>query len=406
MKIGMAFIISLILFITAAVYALEPEQIVVIVNSDIDDSVKLAKYYCKKRKVPKKNILALGLGEKLLDEIDRDDYEKRLAEPVRQKLLNPEFFHIKCLLTTYGVPFRVGERAPLAGFEKKIKQLKQSLEQEKTKLEQLKEQNKTEPAAQKETEKKIAILQSEIDKIEGRETNASVDSELSMVLCGNYELYRWQINELRSNILRDSSKMIMVSRLDGPSFEIAKGLVDRSISAEKKGLVGNVYIDRGYSESKKDIPIIEQYDRSLQGLASMFQSKTELQVVEETTASLFEPNQCPSTAIYCGWYSLKKYIDSFDFVDGAIGIHISSLEAVNLRDANSSQWCPAMLKDGITVTAGAVAEPYLHTFPDPKSFFSHLLDGLCLVEAFYRTNPYNSWQLMLLGDPLYKPFKR
>ncbi|MHC4648832.1 MAG: TIGR03790 family protein [Planctomycetota bacterium] len=89
-----------------------------------------------------------------------------------------------------------------------------------------------------------------------------------------------------------------------------------------------------------------------------------------------------------------------------MGYHIASLEAENLRDPNSSRWCPAMLADGITATLGAVAEPYLHSFPEPKAFFLQLFDGRCLVEAYYLTKPFNSWQLVLIGDPLYRPFKR
>lgn len=398
MKIKTAFIISVILSITAAAQGLESEQILVISNADIEASVQLTKYYCKVRNIPKENILNLSLGAKLADGISRDDYEEKLAGPVRKKLLDPEFYHIRCLVTTYGVPFRIGKRGQLEGHEEKLKQLRELLAE-------IKKENSADEAKQKETERKIALLQLEIDRIEGKETNASVDSELSMVLCGEYELYRWQVNELRSNILRESSKMLMVSRLDGPSFEIAKGLIDKAISAEKKGLVGNVYIDMGYSEVKKNVAIIERYDHSLGQTASMFKAEGK-RVVEETTAELFEPNECPLTAVYCGWHSLNKYIDAFDFVDGAIGIHIASFEAINLRDANSSQWCPAMLKDGVSVTIGPVAEPYLHTFPEPKVFFRYLLDGLCLAEAYYYTKPYNSWQLMLIGDPLYKPFKK
>jgi uncharacterized protein (TIGR03790 family) len=65
-----------------------------------------------------------------------------------------------------------------------------------------------------------------------------------------------------------------------------------------------------------------------------------------------------------------------------------------------------MLRDGITATLGAVTEPYLQSFPEPKAFFSELFDGCCLVEAYYRTAPFNSWQLILIGDPLYRPFKK
>jgi uncharacterized protein (TIGR03790 family) len=130
-----------------------------------------------------------------------------------------------------------------------------------------------------------------------------------------------------------------------------------------------------------------------------------MSVREERTEQLFESGQCPQTALYCGWYSVGNYIDAFEFVEGAVGYHIASWEAVDLRDPNSRQWCPAMLMDGITATLGAVSEPYLHSFPDPQVFFGGLFAGQCLVEAYYRAKPFNSWQLVLIGDPLYKPFK-
>jgi uncharacterized protein (TIGR03790 family) len=196
----------------------------------------------------------------------------------------------------------------------------------------------------------------------------------------------------------------MVCRLDGPSPQIVKGLIDKAISAEKMGLSGIAYIDsRGLANDNKRYSF-GWFDQSLRDLAELLRSRSKMDVKEEQTAKLFEDGTCPRTAIYCGWYSLKKYVDAFDFVDGAIGYHISSLEAVDLRDGDSDQWCPAMLTDGVTATFGAVAEPYLHSFPEPKAFFREFLNGLCLVESYYRTKPFNSWQLVLIGDPLYKPF--
>ena len=235
----------------------------------------------------------------------------------------------------------------------------------------------------------------------GKETNASVDSELSMVLFGDYELYRWQPNLLKDNVLDWGFKTLMVSRLDGPSGQIVKGLIDKAITAEEKGLKGIAYIDsRGITNNNQ--PYSPGYfDQSLRNLATLTRLLTELPVREERTEKLFAPGECPQTAIYCGWYSLRKYVDAFDFVDGAIGYHIASWEAVNLRDPNSSQWCPAMLVDGVTATLGAVAEPYLHSFPKPSEFFAELFNGRCLVEAYYHTKPFNSWQLVLIGDPLY-----
>jgi uncharacterized protein (TIGR03790 family) len=197
----------------------------------------------------------------------------------------------------------------------------------------------------------------------------------------------------------------MVSRLDGPTPQIARGLIDKAISAERTGLHGVVYIDsRGIPDDKQP-GSFGNFDQQVRDTAMLFRFLTKLEVKEERTEKLFEPNSCPRTAIYCGWYSLKKYVDSFDFIDGAIGYHIASFEAADIHDANSAEWCPAMLMHGVTATLGAVAEPYLHTFPKPNDFFLELLHGKCLVEAFYLTEPFCSWQLILIGDPLYTPFK-
>ena len=408
MRIRKAVVTCLIFFAVGPVFALEPDQILVIANGDVTASVRIARYYCAKREVPLDNILALPLGAGLSDTISRDGYEKQLAEPIRKKLWSPEFAgKIKCLLTTYGVPIKVGKRSQLKGRRDKLRQLRKRAEQEKDTLEQLKQNSSADSdEKKKKIERKIAHLQSAIDRITGKETNASVDSELSMVLFAGYELYRWQPNGLKSRGINWDFLTLMVCRLDGPGPEIAVSLIDKAIAAEKKGLNGVAYIDsRGIADDKKPYSF-GHFDQSLRELAALIRSRTEMPVKQEQTGRLFGPGACPATGIYCGWYSLAKYVDAFDFVDGAIGYHISSLEAVELRNPDSSQWCPAMLKDGITATLGAVAEPYLHSFPQPKAFFLQLFNGRCLVEAYYHTKPFNSWQLVLIGDPLYRPFKK
>jgi uncharacterized protein (TIGR03790 family) len=397
-----------LLLLCSAVLALEPDEILIIANRNCSESLSIAKYYCAKRGVPEDNILAPPLGAGLSYTISRVNYEKELAEPIRERLFSLGFGgHIKCLLTTYGVPVIVEGRGTLEGQKDKLKKLRKSVEQEKNKIEQLNNIGPGKSVRQKEdANRKLALLQSEIDRIAGKETGASVDSELSMVLFSRYELYRWQPNALKNNVLGLSFNTLMVCRLDGPDDGIIKGLVDKAIKTEKTGLKGIAYIDsRGITDDRK-LYSTGYFDQSLRDLAVLTRLRTNFGVQEERTEQLFAEGACPQTAIYCGWYSLRKYIDAFDFVDGAIGYHISSWEAVDIRDPNSSQWCPAMLKDRITATLGAVAEPYLHSFPEPKAFFQELFNGRCLVEAFYHTKPFNSWQLVLIGDPLYRPFKK
>jgi len=382
---------------------LEPDEILIIANKDRTESGRIAWYYRNKRGVPDKNILALPLGAKLNDTISRGDYEKHLAEPIRARLLAPELLGtIRCLLTTYGVPIKVSGRGPLKNQEDKLRELKESIEQEQKKIEQLKQDGLADSAEYKQSSHRLDQLQLQIARINGKETNSSVDSELSMVLFKDYDLYRWQPNMLKNDVLGLSFRTLMVSRLDGPEARITTSLIDKAIEAEKTGLKGIAYIDsRGIVRNDA----YGHYDQSLRDLAILTRLQTEIPVKEERTEKLFAPDSCRQTAIYCGWYSLKKYVDAFEFIDGAIGYHIASFEAMSLRDPNSSQWCPSMLRDGITATLGAVSEPYLHSFPEPRAFFAELYQGHCLVEAYYHTKPFNSWQLLLIGDPLYKPFK-
>jgi uncharacterized protein (TIGR03790 family) len=498
------FFIAFFLLQSAVCLALEPAQILVIANSDMNESVSLAKYYCKQRTVPEKNILKIPLGKNLNEYISRQNYDTVLAAAVRREIKNnrkPD--EIRCLLTLYGVPIKVSAAAPLPGAAELGAKLSEMYYRKQAdlktayyKLNQLgrKEMvNSEEASDQKSSEdilknldsdvkaalsrikyvdnadlrdkqydqlmaflklvygsiyaaqqakqipvnsfvqslseknelysndrlvkraeeekwsiaKKwdenfypalenlgglrtiITTLKADMDRCQGKETGASVDSELSMVMFDNYDLYRWQPNELKDSLLFLPSDTLMVCRLDGPSEKIAAGLIDKAIYAEKNGLSGTAYVDaRGMNIVGELSPYsYEYYDRNLNTLVKMLQNRVSMPVVFENTSKLFAEGQCPQTALYCGWYSVKRYIDAFEFVPGAIGFHIASFEAMDLRNALSSNWCPAMLVDGITATMGPVDEPYLHSFPLPASFFGELLDGRCLVEAYYRTNP-------------------
>ena len=401
-----AIITFLMLICNGKGLALESGEILVIANRQISASKRIAEYYCEKRNIPKKNIIYLALGHNLRERISRDEYEKSLALPIRKRLQRRFPGEIRCLVTTYGIPVKAGSQGPMPGKGRKINELKKLLSKEKQKLEQLKQNSALDPQQvsiqTKQINQKITQMQLEIGRISGKETNASVDSELSMLLFQSYDLYRWQPNMLRGQVPGLGFKTLMVSRLDGPDYKIIKGLIDKAITAEKTGLKGNAYIDsRGIV--KKDL--YGYFDQSLRDLGAFIHSNTKMPIKTEQTGKLFQPGSCPQTAVYCGWYSVRKYVDAFDFVDGAVGFHIASYEAQKLRDPSSSAWCAAMLRDGITATLGAVDEPYLHSFPQPKEFFAELFKGSCLVEAYYHTKPFNSWQLVLIGDPLYRPFK-
>lgn len=251
----------------------------------------------------------------------------------------------------------------------------------------------------------------ERELLQHNETYSSFDSELSLILIDDYPLFRWQPNFLRYtyDILGSRRETMMVSRLAAPTVNLALALVDTAMSVEANGLSGKVYLDaRGmdYNPQRDNRGSYGEYDQSLRELAERLQRHTTLSVVLDNRPELFPLHSCPDAALYCGWYSLGSYVDSFTWSRGAVGYHLASMEAETLTTPGSRVWCNAMLERGVCATLGPVYEPYLLAFPLPDDFFSLLLTGrFTLVETYYRTNPFNSWVMVLVGDPLYNPFK-
>lgn len=221
------------------------------------------------------------------------------------------------------------------------------------------------------------------------------------VLC-----WRNATNETVRRYLQSVSRqpVLITARIDADRPETARRLMDDAVAAEAKGLSGKIYLDA------QGLPLDRSkglYDANLRELAAMIQSYTQLDVTLNNRKALFGPGECPNTMLYCGWYSLRKYINSFTFVPGAVGYHIASFEAMSLKRRGEQGWVVNMLKEGAASSIGPVAEPYLHSFPLPKDFFGLLLTGeFTLGEVYAYTCPLTSWMQMLIGDPLYRPFGR
>jgi uncharacterized protein (TIGR03790 family) len=257
----------------------------------------------------------------------------------------------------------------------------------------------------------IRWIDEQLDALGKNETSASFDSELALIHWPEYPLLRWHPNPLYYGFGGAGANWptLMVARLAAPKPELVKRLIDASLAAEKSGLSGKVYLDaRGldYQPARDKLGSYAYHDQSLRDLAERLRAHTSLEVVLDDKAELFQPGKCPGAALYCGWYSLAHYVDAFTWRPGAVAYHIASSEAVELLKPDSQLWCPAMLQRGVAATLGPTFEPYLAAFPLPDDFFSLLLTGRAtLAETYYRTSPFLSWAMVLVGDPLYNPFK-
>ncbi|MCS6292084.1 MAG: TIGR03790 family protein [Nitrospira sp.] len=254
----------------------------------------------------------------------------------------------------------------------------------------------------------------ELNQLSEEYADASVDSELSL-LWWDRPLYgaAWR----RANPLHHAFKkpgggrreipVLMVSRLDASTADLASRLVDRAMEAERQGLAGTVYLDARGLPVKDPSDTYGRYDQSLRDLHQFVTQHTTYRSQLDNTEVRFQrPGTAPDVAFYSGWYRLRQYEDAFTFRTGAIGYHMASAQAVSLHSSGESGWCKNALDRGITATLGSVGEPYLDAFPEPLEFAGLLMTGqYSLVESYYLTSRWVSWRMILIGDPLYTPWK-
>ena len=257
----------------------------------------------------------------------------------------------------------------------------------------------------------LELASAEVDLLTYTHADASLDSELSL-LWWDRDLYpvawRWG-NPLFQDAMSSPEDLpiLMVSRLDAPTADLAKGLVDQALQAERSGLQGTVYFDARGLKAKDATDTYGVYDQSLRDAAEVVKQQSDYRVVlDDAEATLSKPGAAPDVALYIGWYRLRSYEDAFTFKPGAIGYHMASAEAITVHDRGERGWCKNALERGITATLGSVGEPYLDAFPEPARFTTLLLTGkYSLAEVYYLTSRYVSWRMVLFGDPFYNPMR-
>lgn len=400
-----------VLSLPSSGYSLGPREILVLANRNAAQSVELATYYMQKRGVPQERLLQLRVTDS--ETCEREDYEKRVVGPVRKYLKekDPER-QIRCILIMYGLPLKVAPPKIPGDESREVKNLERKQDKLRAQLKEIKEQEGEEAKAVKQELEKI---KQRIAHLKKSDQGACLDSEIALVLRENYSLSSWIPNPFFAGYSGKGIKemredVFIVSRLDGPSLETVKRVIDQCVKVEKEGIKGIAYFDARWPRPKQDENVemgYKFYDKSIHKAAELVRKSGRMPVVLNDKEELFQPGECPDAALYCGWYSLGKYIDAFKWQPGSVGYHIASAECDTLKRPGSTVWCKRMLEEGIAATVGPVNEPYVQAFPIPELFFQFLLDGYwTLAESFALSQPFWSWQMVLIGDPLYKPFRR
>lgn len=355
--------------------------VAVLYNAAIPESAKLAEIYRRARGIPEENLIGLDMPQ--LPDISRADYDLKIAGPLRAEfdrrgwwqrgrdrdgLMMPRSNKIRVLVTMRGVPLRI-QPTP-----------------------------KPAPPADKASEKPTA------NPFLGRD-DAAVDSELAMVgiewlpLEGGLANKFYRSDKSWSQV--DMPFLMLTSRIDASSYGICDRMIKDAVEVEKTGLWGMAYVDIANKFPQGD-QWLETVVKSCNGVGI----PTVVDRFNETLPRNYPMNEA---AVYCGWYdwhaSGALLNPRFKFRRGAVAVHLHSYSAEQLGNA-SKNWCAPLLARGATVTVGNVYEPYLHLTHDLGLVMQRLLDGRTWVEACWMAMPVTSWQGVVLGDPLYRPFAR
>jgi uncharacterized protein (TIGR03790 family) len=104
-------------FLAAAVpaFALQPDEIALVVNSKVPEGRELAELYAHERHIPDGRIIGIDLDPgwppNPNEEMPFDEYEPKVAQPIREFLTRNKLNdRIKCLVMFWGMPLRIGHR--------------------------------------------------------------------------------------------------------------------------------------------------------------------------------------------------------------------------------------------------------------------------------------------------------
>ena len=367
-------------------------EVIIVYNTRVPESKGVADYYAERRHVPTNQIWGFPLSTN--DDISRAEFrdalQKPLAETLRkQKLwqIAPTIVHattnhpgkvewkpveskIRYAVLCYGVPLRI-DKDP--NFKEEG-------------LESLRPEMRRDEAA---VDGELALL-------------PLIEEKLALAGPLRNPVY----TSTNAPMLHPTNGVLLVTRLDGPSAAIARGLVDKALQAEAEGLWGRAYFDlRNITE-----PGYKQGDDWIRGASEICRHLGFETVVDENPGTFPAGFPMSQIAIYIGWYdgnvSGPFAQPTVEFMPGAFAYHLHSYSAATLRSA-SQNWVGPLLAKGATITMGCVAEPYLTGTPDVAVFTARFIySGFTFGEAAYACQPWLSWQTTVVGDPLYRPFGR
>jgi uncharacterized protein (TIGR03790 family) len=369
------------------------DEVVVIYNNRMPGSKLVADHYAQMRQVPEAQVYGFDLP--ITEEMTRAEFGDALQFPLASRLVVDKLWRFGSVTNaaTNGQPKRVENRV----VESKIRYAVLCYG---VPLKIASDPNLREPGREN---VRPELLRNE----------AAVDSELAwlplvkMNIPLSGPLPNWVYGATNLALLHPTNGILLVARLDGPSVEVARGLVDKALAAERDSLWGRTYFDARGLDKTNSYYVGDEWILNAGEICRELGFETTVDKNPGTFPADFPMSQI---AIYCGWYdenvSGPFALPKVEFMPGAFAYHLHSSSAATLRSTNQF-WVGPLLAKGATCTMGCVYEPYLSCTPNVAVFLARLIaGGFTFGEAAWTAQSVLSWQTTVVGDPLYRPFAK
>ena len=368
------------------------DEVVVVYNSRLPESKAVADHYAAMRQVPASQVFGFALTTN--EVMTRAEFTENLQRPLADRLEAAKLwkFGDVAIPAVNGQPAHTEKRVVDSKIRYAVLCYGVPLKIEPSSL--------------------IEELAQKMTREEFRRNEAAVDSELAWLPISRNDIpltgplpnaFYLKTNRAALNC---TNGILLVARLDGPTFEVANHLVDKAMEAENNGFWGRAYFDaRGLDKTNAYF----QGDAWILAAAEICRLQG-FDVEADTNAETWRATAPMShIAFYAGWYDggvdgpfLDKQVE---FMPGAFAYHLHSSSAATLR-STTQYWCGPLLALGATCTMGCVYEPYLQFTPNIAFFAQSWCSGWTFGEAAWASQIAVSWQITVIGDPLYQPFKK
>jgi uncharacterized protein (TIGR03790 family) len=340
----------------------EAKRVLVVMNEKDVNSVRIASYYLKMRKISRDQLVSLKTST--ADDISPEKYKSEIEAPIKAALAKLK--NIDFIVLTKGVPLRLVDQggysvdATLAAMELNFLPIGQT------------------PGTFGITER---------------------DEEAAIKRCRNPYFGS------KEPFSHSKFGMYLVNRLTGYTVEDCYKLIDNSMNS--KPSKAPILID----SQPKYGPGSGYWEMELSmNIASEKLSAKGLNIYYEKTQNF--TNGGEALAGYCSWgsndanFDLKAYHE-LKFVPGAIAETFVSTSGRTFEPTSGGQSLIAdLVRQGVTGVKGYVSEPFTIALCKSEILFDRYFHGFNLAESFYAASPLVKWKDIVVGDPLCRPYKK